>query len=152
MRGLRDVGLELVPAAQRLAEFNAVQNTYLGTFQLLGGLGLVLGSAGLGVVVLRNVLERRGELALLRAVGFQARALRRLVVVEHAALLACGLATGVVAAAVAVLPAMVAPGTEVPYVSLGITLTGVLCAGWGCAWLAARVALRGELLPALRSE
>ena len=33
-----------------------------------GGLGLLLGSVGLGVVVLRNVLERRGELALLLAV------------------------------------------------------------------------------------
>jgi len=41
-----------------------VQNTYLGTFQILGGLGLLLGSAGLGIVVLRNVLERRGELGV----------------------------------------------------------------------------------------
>ena len=39
-RALQDVGLELTPAAQRLAQFNAVQNTYLGTFQVLGGLGL----------------------------------------------------------------------------------------------------------------
>ena len=46
-------------------------------FQLLGGLGLLLGSVGLGVVVLRNVLERRGELAILRAVGFRRRSLRR---------------------------------------------------------------------------
>ena len=59
-RALQDVGLELTPATQRLAAFNAVQNTYLNTFQVLGGLGLLLGSAGLGVVVLRNVLERRG--------------------------------------------------------------------------------------------
>ncbi len=47
-RALQDAGLELTPAAQRLNEFNAVQNTYLGTFQILGGLGLLLGSAGLG--------------------------------------------------------------------------------------------------------
>jgi hypothetical protein len=51
-RALQDVGLELTPAAERLAAFNAVQNTYLNTFQVLGGLGLLLGSAGLGVVVL----------------------------------------------------------------------------------------------------
>ena len=41
-----------------------------------GLLGLLLGSAGLGVVVLRNVLERRGELGLLQAVGFPRRSIR----------------------------------------------------------------------------
>ena len=66
-RALRDRGLELTPAAEKLNAFNAVQNTYLDTFQVLGALGLLLGSVGLGVVVLRNVLERRGELALLAA-------------------------------------------------------------------------------------
>ena len=60
----RDVGLELTPATKRLAAFNAVQNTYLSTFQILGGLGLVLGSVGLGLVVMRNVFERRGELGM----------------------------------------------------------------------------------------
>src|SRR5213078_773531 len=85
-RGLRDVGLELTPAASRLAAFNAVQNTYLSTFQVLGGLGLLLGSVGLAVVVLRNVLERRGELALLRAVGFRSGALQWLLFSEAALL------------------------------------------------------------------
>src|SRR5262249_17806935 len=61
-RALQDVGFELTPTRQRLAAFNAVQNTYLSTFQVLGRFGLLLGSAGLAVVVLRNVLERRGEL------------------------------------------------------------------------------------------
>jgi putative ABC transport system permease protein len=73
-RSLQDVGLELTPANRRLAAYNAVQNTYLSTFQVLGGLGLLLGSAGLAVVVLRNVMERRSELALLLALGFRHRA------------------------------------------------------------------------------
>src|SRR5207253_6518351 len=103
-RALQEPGLELMPAAKRLNDFNAVQNTYLGTFQILGGLGLLLGSAGLGVVVLRNVMERRGELSLLLAVGFQRRSLQRLVMGEHGALLGLGLGIGVLAAAVAVLP------------------------------------------------
>ena len=54
-RALQDSGFEVTPAVERLSALNAVQNTYLGTFQILGGLGLLLGSAGLGVVVLRNV-------------------------------------------------------------------------------------------------
>ena len=113
-RALQDAGLELTPTVQRLNAFNAVQNTYLGTFQILGGLGLLLGSAGLGVVVLRNVLERRGELGLLTAVGFRRRLLQRLVLSEHGGLLGLGLALGTAAAAVAVLPAASRAGHATP--------------------------------------
>ena len=151
-RGLQDVGLELAPAAQRLEAFNAVQNTYLGTFQILGGLGLLLGSAGLGVVVLRNVWERRGELGLFVAVGFRRRTLQRMVLVEHAALLGLGLSLGICAAAVAVLPALLSPGRQLPYGSLSLTLVAVALNGAVWTWLATRFALRGNLLAALRNE
>jgi ABC-type antimicrobial peptide transport system permease subunit len=151
-RALQDVGLELIPVARRLNEFNAVQNTYLGTFQVLGGLGLLLGSAGLGVVVLRNVLERRGELGLLVAVGFRRRVLRWLVLSEHGALLGLGLGVGTAAAAVAVLPAILTPGTQLPYGSLALTLGAVLLNGLLWTWLATGYALRGNLLAALRNE
>lgn len=128
--------------------FNAVQNTYLSTFQVLGGLGLLLGSAGLGVVVLRNVLERRGELALLTAVGFQRGQLSRLIFLEHALLLVMGLVLGVGSAAVAVLPSLLAPTVELPLRSLGLTLGGVVALGLLVAWGAVRVSLRGRLLAA----
>jgi ABC-type antimicrobial peptide transport system permease subunit len=151
-RALQDVGMELTTMAERLNSFNAVQNTYLGTFQILGGLGLLLGSAGLGVVVLRNVLERRGELGLLMAVGFRRRALQRLVLSEHGALLGLGLSIGIIAASVAVLPAVLSPGTQLPYVSLALTLAAVLVNGLFWTWLATGYALRGDLLAALRNE
>ena len=151
-RALQDVGLELTPAVQRLNAFNAVQNTYLGTFQVLGGLGLLLGSAGLGVIVLRNVLERRGELALLMAVGFRRGALHWLVLAEHGALLGLGLALGLVAALIAVLPSLLSPGAKLPYTSLAFTLSAVVLNGVIWTWLATRFALRGNLLEALRNE
>ena len=108
-RALGDIGLEVTPTAARLEEFNAVQNTYLLIFQALGGLGLLLGSVGLGMVVLRNVLERRSELAIASAVGFPSRSIRKLVWSEHGLLLALGLASGVLAALVAVLPGATRP-------------------------------------------
>ncbi len=151
-RQLADVGFEVTPAVERLAAFNAVENTYLSIFQALGGLGLLLGCAGLGMVVLRNVLERRGELALLRAAGFARRSLRRLIFSEHWVLLVLGLACGTVAGWVAVLPAVMSPGADVPYLSLSLTLAAVLASGALWTWLAAVIALRGPLLPALRSE
>lgn len=147
-----DSGLELVPAARRLAEFAAVENTYLSIFQALGGLGLVLGSVGLGLVVMRNVLERRGELALLRAVGFGRGRLQWLVLAEHWVLLAMGLACGTVSAVLAVLPALLAGSSPVPYGLLALALGGVAVNGvlWtlGATWLATR----GNLLAALRNE
>ena len=151
-RALRDRGLELTPAVDRLNAFNAVQNTYLDTFEVLGGLGLLLGSVGLGVVVLRNVLERRAELALLAAVGFRPAVLRRLVISEHAALLGLGLLLGVAAAALAVLPALISPSAHLSYSTLALTLVLVLASGIFWTWAAARLALRGEILQALRNE
>jgi ABC-type antimicrobial peptide transport system permease subunit len=151
-RALQDVGLELIPAAQRLNAFIAVQNTYLGTFQILGGLGLLLGSAGLGIVVLRNVLERRGELGLLLAVGFRKRQLHWLILSEHGALLGLGLSLGLLAAAVAVLPSLLSPASRLPYASLSLTLAAVCLNGVLWTWLATRSALSGNLLQALRNE
>jgi ABC-type antimicrobial peptide transport system permease subunit len=151
-RSLRDVGLEITPTSQRLSEFNTVQNTYLSIFQLLGGLALLLGSVGLGIVVMRNVMERRSELALLRAVGFEKRSLKWLVLSEHWLLLLLGLACGVVAGLVAVLPALRSPGADIPYLSLVLTLSAVVLSGVLWTWIATMLAIRGPLLAALRNE
>jgi len=149
---LRDFGMELTPARQRLAAFNAVENTYLSIFQLLGGLGLVLGSVGLGLVVLRNVLERRGELAMLRAVGLSRESLKQAVFYEHLGLMLCGLVCGVVAALVAVCPALKSPRAQVPYFSLMITVAAIAISGLLWIRIATAFALSGKLLDALRNE
>lgn len=101
---------------------------------------------------MRNVLERRQQLALLRAVGYSPGALRKLVVVEHAALQILGLAVGVAAALVALLPVLLSPSSRLSYFSLAAMLGLVLLSGLFWTWAAARLALRGELLPALRNE
>jgi ABC-type antimicrobial peptide transport system permease subunit len=150
--GLRDFGLALTPTAQRLADFSAVENTYLSIFQLLGGLGLVLGSVGLGLVVLRNVLDRRGELAMLWAVGFDKAALRKMVFHEHSGLMLFGLVCGVVAALVAVGPALKSPGAQVGYLSLVLTVAAIGISGMIWIWMAAAFALSGQMLEALRNE
>ena len=53
-RGLTDYGADAIGTADRLAEFHRVENTYLSTFQTLGGLGLLLGTVGLAAVLLRT--------------------------------------------------------------------------------------------------
>jgi len=149
---MSDVGLAVTTTAARLATFNAVQNTYVAIFQVLGGLGLVLGSIGMGIVVMRNIMERRSELALLRAVGFPVRSLYRMILLEHWLLLAMGLGAGLAAAVLAVWPALRSSGGATPYLLLAVLVAAVLASGMLWTLLAARLALRGPLLTALRNE
>jgi ABC-type antimicrobial peptide transport system permease subunit len=152
-RGASDLGADAAPTAERLAALHAVENTYLSTFQTLGGLGLLVGTIGLAAVLLRNVLERRKELALLRAVGYRGRDLFTLVFAENALLLAWGLAAGAISAAIAVMPAAMERGARVPLTASGATLLlAVLAAGLLSSALATRVAMRTPLVGALRSE
>jgi putative ABC transport system permease protein len=151
-RNLGEYGFSAEATGRRMAELLAVQNTYLSTFQSLGGLGLLLGTLGLATVQLRNVLERRGELALLRATGFRRATLGWLVLLEHAALLAIGLAVGTLAASLAVWPHVSNRGAGVPWLSLAVTLAAVLVVGIAVGVVAVRTAVRAPLLAALREE
>lgn len=149
---LADQGFDVQHTSARLADLMAVQNTYLSTFQSLGGLGLLLGTFGLAVVQLRNVLERRGELALLRATGFRRLLLAWLVLLENGLLLAGGLFVGVGAALVAVLPHLISGGAGIPWLSLAATLALVLGVGLLAGLLAVRDTLRAPVVPALRGD
>jgi ABC-type lipoprotein release transport system permease subunit len=149
---LSDYGFDIQSTAARLAGFHKVENTYLSTFHSLGALGLVLGTVGLAAILLRNVLERRRELALLRAVGYRPSHLAAMVLAENLLLLLLGLATGTVCALLAIAPAVSLRGGQFPVASLGLLLAAVLATGIGASLAATRAALRSPLLAALRSE
>jgi len=149
---LSDSGFDVTPAADRLAQFHRVENTYLSTFQALGALGLLIGTVGLAAVLLRNVLERRRELALLRAVGYTATETMRLIFFENTALLAAGLAIGTVCALLAVSPALAQRARTLPIGSLFLLLLIVAVVGMLSTWIATRAAVRSKLIDALRSE
>jgi ABC-type lipoprotein release transport system permease subunit len=149
---LAPFGFDARPAADRLAGYDAVRAMYLTTFQALGGLGLLLGTLGLGVVLARNVLERRGELAAMRAFGWRRSTLAWMVAAENAFLLAVGLGIGAASGLAAVAPHLTAGGAGLPWVSLGVTLAAVAVTGMLASAVAVAGALRVPLLPALRAE
>jgi ABC-type antimicrobial peptide transport system permease subunit len=152
---LSDPGFDAVPAADVLAQLLAVQNTYLSTFQSLGALGLLFGTFGLATVQLRSVLERRGELALLRATGYRRRRLAQLVLLENIVLLLAGLATGVVAAMLAVLPHKLLGEAAVSWTllrDLAVMLAAVFVVGLLSSLISVRAVLRLPLLASLRGE
>jgi ABC-type antimicrobial peptide transport system permease subunit len=149
---LADWGFRVEPSADRLAAFHRVENTYLSTFQALGGLGLVLGTLGLAAVVLRNVLERRRELALLRAVGYGGRAIAFIIAVETMLLVAGGVVCGSASAMLAIVPALLARGGSLPLAAAGVMGAAVVAAGLLSSLAAAAAVRRMPLLESLRSE
>lgn len=149
---LSDFGFDVVSTDERLATFHRVENTYLSTFQMLGGLGLALGTLGMAAVLLRNVFERRRELALLRAVGYNSSHFAAMVITENVLMLCCGLMVGFVCALLAIAPVLFERGGRLPNISLGLLLLAVLLSGATASLVATFAALRSPLLPALRAE
>ena len=151
-RELAPFGFDATSTVERLASFHRVENTYLSTFQALGGLGLLLGTVGLAAIMFRNVLERRRELALLRAVGYDRRAVSIVIVGEAALLLGAGLGAGLACAALAIAPAWIGRGGAGPGPGLIVLVLAIAIAGLLASAFASRAALNGRILDGLRAE
>jgi len=148
---LEPFGVDVQDSGARLDAYHQVENTYLSTFQALGGLGLVLGVLGLSAIVARNVLERRRELALLGAAGFTGRDLQWLVLAEHLALVLLGVAIGLAGAELAIGPVLISRGSGLP--TLPLAWTGlVLAAGVTASSIATRQVRRLPIVASLRNE
>ena len=148
---LGDYGFDLTSATARLASYRTVENTYISTFQSLGGLGVLLGTFGLALILFRNIIERRGELATLRAFGFRRQLLSRMLFLESCFLLAIGMLIGIIAGLVAILGSQ-GHLPSFPWVSLTITLLFIFGFGIIANAIAVAVALRSPLLSTLKSE
>jgi putative ABC transport system permease protein len=73
-------------------------STQAGFFRIIQGylgLGLLVGIAGLGVVMVRAVRERRRQIGMLRAMGFQAKVVRRAFLLEATFIASQGIIIGV---------------------------------------------------------
>jgi len=149
---LGDYSVTVDRTADRLAAYAQVKNTYLSTFQTLGALGLMLGTIGLAVVLLRNLVERRSELALLTAIGFRRSARLRLVLAENAFLLVMGLLVGCGCALLGVLPSVISSGRTINFAGLLLTLGAVLVIGLGALTLAVWFGQRRITAADLRAE
>lgn len=148
----QDFGMMVTPASERLAQFNSVENTYLSVFMLLGGLGTIIGTIGLGIVMLRNLAERKQEIALYRALGFKRSYLLKLIVAENLFILVSGLGIGVFAAFAGILPSFFSPAFRLPSLFLLIIILTILASGFSWIYFPLKSALRKNLVEALRKE
>src|SRR3989454_561873 len=80
------------------AVINSILETTMGVFNLLQAylaLGLIVGIAGLGVITMRNVVERRQETGALRALGFRKSMVLKSFLFELSFIALTGIAMGV---------------------------------------------------------
>jgi len=146
---LADTGFVATPATEVLGSYLRVENTYLAIFLALGGLGLLLGAPGVGVLLFRQVLTRRRELAVLVAMGWRRGRVRRLVALEHGAIVVFGVGIGGASAALAVVPALGSSVSRSPAEAALVLVGCVALVGLVGVGLATRLALRGRLVDAL---
>ena len=136
----------------RLAAFDAVENTYLSVFILLGGLGVIIGTFGLGIMILRNIRQRKQEFAIYLALGFGKTFILRLIMAEHIFMLLTGLFLGLISALAGIMPSLVSPGYSVPGLFITVVILVVFLNGLLWIWFPAKAAMKNDLLPGLRDE
>lgn len=144
-QALADQGAMVTTTRERLAAFHGVENTYISIFQVLGGLGVIVGSAGLGLVTARNLLERRAEFAILHTLGVPAAVTRRIVLLETAQFIRWGLGIGLVAAVVAIVPALAGGGGLQALGWTAVLLVAIAATAGLGAWLGLRWQTRTAL-------
>jgi ABC-type antimicrobial peptide transport system permease subunit len=148
----QDYGMVVTPASERLAEFNSVTNTYLSVFMMLGGLGIIIGTIGLGIVLLRNLDERKSEIALYQGIGFKRSYIRKLIFTENLFILLTGVGLGLVAAFTGILPSFFSPAFQLPKTFILVIIILILLNGFAWIYFPVKSALNKNLSEALRKE
>ncbi|MDM8160846.1 ABC transporter permease [Labilibaculum sp. K2S] len=149
---LQDLGVSGMKTSDRMAAFYSVENTYLSMFMFLGGLGVIIGTIGLGIVLMRNIMERKKELALLSAIGYQRNSLFKLLFYENLFLLIVGLLCGLGAALIGVLPSLLSPSFHMPVGYILTLLFGILISGLIWIWIPARQIKKYNIVESLKNE
>jgi putative ABC transport system permease protein len=137
-KSLTDLGATVTTTSDRLAAFHSVENTYISIFNVLGGLGVILGAAGLGLVTARNLAERRNEFTQLHQLGISRKIIRSLVFRETRQFILWAIGIGLVAAIVSILPALPKTGLLVTLGWIAALAAMFLLTAASCAWLAYR--------------
>lgn len=143
-----------------LEERAQADQTFVRMFQAFMALGLLVGIAGLGVIAFRSVVERRQQIGMLRAIGFQRTTVSLTFMLESGFIAAMGILAGVVGGAFLGRNLMTSDdftgGTDLafalPWVELGVVIGATMLAALLMTWLPSRGAARVPVAEALRYE
>jgi putative ABC transport system permease protein len=88
-------GLQTIVISDLIDEFVKIQGSIMNLIQVYLGIGLVVGIAGLGIVAIRSVVERRQEIGVMRAIGFKKRMVGRSFLTEISFISLTGIFAGI---------------------------------------------------------
>jgi putative ABC transport system permease protein len=155
-------GASAVDLEQQMEDDQSTQRSFLYVLQGFMGLGLIVGIAAVGVIAFRAVVERRQQIGMLRALGFQRGTVSQAFVIESAIVVVLGVIAGAVFGLILAYILMTSEdftegspdtgGFVVPWTIITVTLTTAVVAALLMAWLPARQASRVVPAEALRYE
>ncbi len=148
--------------AVSIQEERAEEDWFTGFFYIIGGfmaLGLVVGIAAVGVVAFRSVVERRQQIGVLRAVGYQRGLVALSFLIEAALVVVLGVVSGTILGVVLarnLITSEELAGGDVDFVIPWAIISGILALAVGMAllmtWIPAYQASRVTPAEALRYE
>jgi putative ABC transport system permease protein len=107
-------GAEAVPVRSSVDAVLAQTTGFFGLMKQFVGVGLLVGIAGLGVVLVRSVRERRRDIGVLRAIGLERRPVTGAFLLEGTFVAAEGVVLGVLIALVGTWGLVLDPNTFMP--------------------------------------
>jgi ABC-type antimicrobial peptide transport system permease subunit len=148
---LGNYGADIEKTSDRLASFYKVTNTYLSVFAFFGALGMIIGVAGLGFVLLRNYNQRKHEFALLLATGFHFKKIRRMILSEQVLILFAGISSGIISALVATSPS-IKNYPDIPWLFIFILIVAIVMTGLFALFISVRSVTKNSLISSLKKE
>jgi putative ABC transport system permease protein len=91
----REHGMQAEVLEEEIRDATAISQMFNNLLQGFMGLGLVVGIAALGVIAARSVVERRQQIGILRALGFQKGMVQLSFLLESTFIALLGIALGV---------------------------------------------------------
>jgi putative ABC transport system permease protein len=154
-------GMEATVLQEELDDLVAFNKTFNYVVEGFLGLGLIVGVAALGVISARSVVERRHEIGVMRAIGFERERVQASFLIESCMVAVVGIVVGTALGLGISFNIIRDTKTEaswenldysVPWLALGVIFAVVIAASLLTAYLPARQASRVYPAEALRYE
>ena len=151
-------GVRVTSIRQTLEDAQRITSGFLYMIQGFMGLGLIVGLAAIGVIAFRSVVERRQQIGMLRALGFQKGMVSFAFLVETAYVVVLGIIAGTAMGLILARNLLASDSEDldvnftIPYPLIAIILIGTVVVALLMAWVPSRQASNIAPADALRYE